>query len=267
MRTGLLVITLLPLAACASQRIQEQPVLQNGDRVESSSAAVEAARTDAARTQREAANRRDDVAAQALASCAPSVCDAIARGEVALGMNEPQVLAATRTTEASWSARGAGSASVLVPAALSNAPRDAVGEIAMVQLRDGRVSAYSYNEASGVRVVSSPAQATTDGRAAQLAETMLREGDDLAARGDLTAALDRYDRAQVLRPGDARIDYRIATVLDKSLRPVEALIRYRLFLPQLEIDKIDAYGRAYGNMADAIAQARQRVVILEKQTR
>ena len=68
------------------------------------------------------------------------------------------------------------------------------------------------------------------------------------------------------RTGAARPRH-CATVLDKSLRPVEALIRYRLFLHQLEIEKIDAYGRAYGNMADALAQARQRVVILEKQTR
>jgi hypothetical protein len=53
----------------------------------------------------------------------------------------------------------------MVPATRSMAPRDAVGELGMVQLRNGRVAAYSYNEAQGVRLVSSPADATTAGRA------------------------------------------------------------------------------------------------------
>lgn len=267
MRSRLLFAPILLLAACAPARIREEPVLRTGDRVAGSDVAVEAARNDAQRTQRDAIARRDALAADALATCSPSVCDAIAKGELALGMSEPQVLAATRTTEAAWSARDARTASVMVPASFAAAPRDAVGEIAMVQLRDGRVTSYSYHEAAGVRVVSSPAQATTDGRASAMADMMLREGDDYTSRGDLDAALDRYDRAQVLRPSDPRIDYRIATVLDKALRPVEAQIRYQLFLHKLELEKIDAYGKAYGNMADAIAQARQRVIILEKQNR
>jgi hypothetical protein len=267
MRSRLLLVPLLLLAACAPRRIHEEPILRQGDRVTTDPAAIEAARSDAQRTQREAATRRDDLAARALSDCAPRVCEAIARGELAIGMTEPQVLAATRTTEAAWSARDAGAASVMVPVSFSSAPRDAVGELAMVQLRDGRVAAYSYHEAAGVRVVSSAEQATTDGRASAMADMMLREGDDLTARGDFDAALDRYDRAQILRPADPRIDYRIATVLDKALRPIEAQIRYELFLHRLEIEKIDAHGRAYGNLADAIAQARQRVIVLEKQNR
>ncbi|MBI4546096.1 MAG: hypothetical protein HY703_12930 [Gemmatimonadetes bacterium] len=179
-------------------------------------------------------------------------------------MTEAQVLAATRTTEDAWSLRRAGRAAVLVPRSLDLAPRDAAGELALVQLRDGRVSSYSYQEGAGVRVVSEPADASTAGRASALGEMLIREGDDLAARGDLARALDRYDRAEVLRAGDPELDYRIATVLDKQLRPIEALIRYRLFLHRLELEKIEALGEAYAKLAAAIAHARERVIVLEK---
>jgi tetratricopeptide (TPR) repeat protein len=96
---------------------------------------------------------------------------------------------------------------------------------------------------------------------------LLREGDDLVARGEFNMALNRYDRAHVLRPGDPEVEYRIATVLDKQLRPIEALIRYRLFLHQLELERIQATGEAYGHLASAIAHARERVIVLERQTR
>jgi hypothetical protein len=267
MQARYLVLPLLALTACAPRRINEQPILRTGDRVESSDATVQAARTDALRTQREATARRDELAANAMANCAPAVCAAIARGEVALGMTESQLLAATRTTEAAWNARDAGTATVMVPTSFSAAPRDAVGELAMVQLRSGLVTSYSYHDAAGVRVVSNSEQATTSGRAAQTADMMIREGDDFTSRGDLKAALDRYDRAQILKPNDAQIDYRIATVLDKELRPMEAQIRYQLFLHKLELEKIEANGRANAYLADAIAQARQRVIILEKQNK
>jgi hypothetical protein len=267
MQSRLLLLPLLALAACAPRRINEQPILRAGDRVESDQGSIERARIESQRTQREATARRDELAANALSSCAPSVCAAIARGEVAIGMTESQLLAATRTTEGAWNARDAGTSTVMVPLSLSAAPRDAAGELAMVQLREGRVASYSYHEVSGVRVVTSPAEATTDGRATAMADMMLREGDDYTTRGDLTSALDRYDRAQILQPGNAIIDYRIATVLDKALRPMEAQIRYQLFLHRMELEKIEAQGKAYGYMADAIAQARQRVIVLEKQNR
>jgi tetratricopeptide (TPR) repeat protein len=267
MRTRYLVLPVLVLAACTPKRVHERPVLQNGDRVASAEQVVEASRQDAARTSREAVAQRDAVAAAALASCAPDICAAITRGEVALGMTESQVLAATRTTEAAWQSRDAGEATVMVPAMRSMAPRDASGQLAMVQLRNGRVAAYSYNEAQGVRLVASAADATTAGRASSLAEMLVREGDDLVARGQFDMALNRYDRAHVLRPDDALVEYRIATVLDKQLRPVEALIRYQLFLHRLEIEKIQATGEAYGYLASAIAHARERVIVLEKQGR
>jgi tetratricopeptide (TPR) repeat protein len=262
-----LVLSLVALAACAPKRVNERPILENGDRVPSADATVDAVRADVARTQREAASQRDAVAAAALADCAPAVCAAITRGEVSLGMTETQVLAATRSTEAAWVSRDAGEATVMVPASRTRAPRDMQGELAMVQLRNGRVASYSYSEAQGVRVVSSPADATTAGRASALADMLLREGDDYTARGEFTMALNRYDRAQVLRPDDAQIDYRIATLLDKQLRPIEALIRYRLFLHNMELEKIRVTGEAYAQLANAIAHARERVIVLERQTR
>jgi hypothetical protein len=267
MRTATLLVPVLMLAACAPKRIHEEPILETGDRVASTDAVIESARQDAARTQRDAQAERDANAARALASCAPDICAAITRGEVAIGMTEAQVLAATRTTGGAWSTRDAGDAAVMVPAARSAPPRDATGELGMVQLRSGRVTSYSYTEAQGVRVVSSPADATTAARADAMADMLIREGDDYVARGEFDMALNRYDRAQVLRPGDANVDYRIATVLDKSLRPIEALMRYRLFLHRLELEKIQAVGEAYGNLANAIAHARERVIVLERQTR
>ncbi len=262
--TPVLLALAVVAGACAPKRVHEPAVLDNGDRVGSSAEAVERARADALREQNEAAARRDELASRALDSCSPAICEAIARGEVAIGMTEAQVLAATGTTESAWSVRDGSSASVMVPAALATPPRDAVGQLAMVQLQGGRVHAYSYREAQGLRVVNNTADATTDGRALALADALLREGDDYAARGDLNAALDRYDRAHVLGGEDPRVTYRIATTPDKQLRPIEALLQYQLFLHQLEIEKIDAYGRAYGNLADAIAHARERVIVLEK---
>ncbi|CAN5822171.1 hypothetical protein BH23GEM9_BH23GEM9_24400 [soil metagenome] len=267
MRTPYLVLPVLLLVACAPKRVHERPVLENGDRVGTADAAIEAARQDAMRTSSDVVMQRDAVTASALATCAPEICEAITRGVVVLGMTGAQVMAATRTTEAAWQSRDAGEATVMVPAAWSVAPRDATGQLAMVQLRNGRVSSYSYNEAQGVRLVGNPGDATTAGRAAALAETLIREGDDYVARGQFDMALNRYDRAHVLRPDDAQVEYRIATVLDKQLRPIEALIRYQLFLHRLEIEKIRAVGEAYGHLATAIAHARERVIVLERQTR
>jgi hypothetical protein len=267
MTARVLVLALAASAvACSPRRIHEPPILRTGDRVQSADATVAQVAAMNEQERRAVQARRDSLAAEALSRCAPAVCAAIARGEVVLGMDEVQVLAATRTTENAWAIRRAGGASVLVPVALEQAPRDAVGQLAMVQLRDGGVVSYSYREAQGVRLVSSPADATTAGRARALADMLIREGDDLAARGDLNGALDRYDRADVLLPGDALLEYRIAGVLDKQLRPIEALMRYQLFLHRLELEKIEAVGDAHAKLADAIAHARERVVILERRT-
>lgn len=267
MKRYVMLGSLLLLAACVPKKVDEQPIIQNNQRVDDPSATVAAASAQAERDRAHASAERSDIQAQALATCAPEVCDAVVRGEVALGMNEVQVLAATRTTEDAWSIRQSGPSLVMTPVDQRAVPSDMVGNVAMVQLADDRVSRYGYQEAQGLRVVDTPYEATTEGRAEALAESMLREADEMAARGDLDAALDRYDRASVLTPGDPMIDYKIATVLDKALRPYEAMIQYQLFLHRLELEKIEAYGDAAAQMAEAIALAQQRLVILERQAR
>ncbi len=252
------------LGACAPKRVHEEPVLENGDRTPSADAVAAQAGAGQTQTQAAIANRRDEMTADALADCEPSVCEAVARGEVALGMTTKQVLAATRTTEDAWSIRSSGPATVLVPALRTGEPKDAVGLVSLVQLRDGRVASYAYRESQGIRVVNAPEDATTEGRASAMAEQLLREGDDFTARGDLGSALDRYDRADILRPNDPMTTYRIATTLDKQLRPYEALIRYQLFLHQMELETIQAQGEAYANIAQAIAYAKERVIVLDK---
>lgn len=251
-------------AACAPKRVNQDPILENDDRVASAADQVQGTAAAAASQQATQQLSRDSIAAAALATCAGDICSAVTRGEVALGMNETQVLAATRTTYDAWTVRRAGDAAILVPRSADLAPRDAMGQLAMVQVADGRVSTYSYREAQGVRVVSSPADATTDGRAVAMADMLVREGDDYVARGEFDMALNRYDRAHVLKPQDPTITYRVATTLDKQLRPFEAAIQYRLFLHQLELERIDAYGDAYARLAEAIAHARERLVVIER---
>jgi tetratricopeptide (TPR) repeat protein len=216
------------------------------------------------RAEREA--HRSEIAADALRECGPETCEALLRGELALGMSEVEVLAATGTTPEAWFVRDAGPATVMTPVSAVDPPRDAVAGLAMVQLRDGRVARYGYRETRGLRVVDSPEDATLEGRAEGLADLLVREGDEYAAAGDFVRALDRYDRADVLTD-DPLVAYKIGAALDKQLRPIEALIQYRLFLHRLELEKIEARGAAAGHLAEAIAQARQRVLILEREAR
>lgn len=259
MKTRLWLASLaLLVVACSPKRVHERPIIEQGDRIpEAQPGTASPAEGGALREE------RDELMAAALADCAPAICDAVVRGEVALGMNETQVLAATRTTGAAWAIRHAGSATVLMPRGTAG-PRDAVSEVALVRIADGRVREYGYRESTGVRLVSDPLAATTEGRAAALADALVREGDELAAAGDLQRALDRYDRAAVLGPPDPMLDYRIAAVLDRALRPIEALIQYRLFLHRLELERIEAKGEAAAKIAEAIARARERIIVLEK---
>lgn len=268
-RTSVVLLAAISMAsfvACAPKRIDDESlrVMENGDRVRENDGPVRAAAHQYEQDRQAADERRGAIMADALATCAPAVCAAVTRGEVMLGMNRAQVLASTGTTEDAWQIRHSGNASVFVPANAANPPSDVVADLALVQMRDGRVSAYSYREAQGVRLVSAPADATTEGRADALAEMLIREGDDFAAFGDLDAALDRYDRASVLRAADPLLEYRIATVLDKALRPYEALLRYQLFLHQLDIERIQAVGEAYAGIAAAQVHARERILILER---
>ena len=137
--------------------------------------------------------------------------------------------------------------------------------MALVQLANGSVASVTYREPQGLRTVSSPADVSAANVARAAALT--NEGDAMAAAGDFTAALERYDRASVVNRADAELQYKMATSLEKLLRPREAELRYRLFLHQLELEKIAAYGDANAKLAGAMLAARERLVVLEKQTR
>ena len=263
-----LFITALAAAACANpKRIEEGPitVMRNGDRVDQPTHAIDAATTQALEAGIAGRERRDSVAAVAFASCTPAVCAALGRGEVALGMTEAQVLAATRTTELAWTVRRSGGVSVLAPRDADAAPRDAVAPVALVQLADGAVASLTYREPQGLRTIASPADVSNANVARATALT--REGDAMAAAGDFTAALERYDRASVVSRADPELEYKMATALDKLLRPREAELRYRLFLHQLELETIAAHGEANARLAGAVMAARERIVVLEKQGR
>jgi hypothetical protein len=263
-----LFITALAAASCANpKRIDEAPiaVLRNGDRVDPPVRAIDAATTQALDAGIAGRERRDSITAVAFASCAPAVCAALGRGEVALGMTEAQVLAATRTTELAWTARRSGGVAVLAPRDADGGPRDAVAPVALVQLANGAVASLTYREPQGLRTVSSPADVSSANLARAAALT--KEGDAMAAAGDFTAALERYDRASVVSQADPELEYKMATALDKLLRPREAELRYRLFLHRLELEKIAAHGEANAKLAGAIMAARERIVVLEKQAR
>ena len=255
------------LSGCNGPRqIHERPILVTGDRVASADSTVAAIRLRTEADQQQTAAARDSLLLDATRDCAPAVCAAVARGELSIGMTEAQVLAATRSAPAAWNVRRSAGSAVMVAGSLDAPPADVVGEVALVQLAGGRVSSIGYREPQGMRVVSSAADATTEGRARATADALVREGDAFTAAGDAAAALDRYDRALVLAPNDAMLQYRVATLLDQQLRPVEALMRYQRFLQQLELQRIEAVGNANAKLAEAIARAQQRVIVLERQT-
>jgi hypothetical protein len=262
-----LFITALAASACSTpKRIEEGPitVMRNGDRVDAPVRSVDAATTRALDAGIEGRERRDSIAAVAFGTCAPAVCAALGRGEITLGMTAAQVMASTRTTDIAWTARRSGNVAVLSPRNVDAeaGPRDAVAPVALIQLVGGMVASFTYREPQGLRTITS---ATDVGEANRVrAVALMKEGDELAAAGDFTAALERYDRASVVDQADAMLQYKMATALDKLLRPREAELRYQLFLHRLEIEKIDAIGNANAKLADAIVQARQRLIILEK---
>jgi tetratricopeptide (TPR) repeat protein len=260
-----LFISALIAGGCTPKRIDELPItiMRNGDRVAEPTRAVDAAAASADAAQTAGRASRDSIAAAAYTGCAPDVCAALGRGEIALGMNEAQVLAATRTTSQAWTVRRSGGVAVLAPRDAETAPRDAVAPVALVQVADGRVASVTYSEPQGLRTVSSATDVSNANRAR--AEALVKEGDALAAAGDFTGALERYDRASVVDRADPMLEYKMATSLDKLLRPREAEQRYTIFLHRQEQEKNEAEGNANARLAEAIAQARQRVIVLEKQ--
>jgi hypothetical protein len=266
---SLAALALLATAAACGPRIQPVRAIQpNGAIVPSRNDEVVARARDEGESERArlAAERRQNEAA-ALAACTPAVCDAVARGELALGMTQAQVLAATRSGAGAWEERGGGRTTTLAARDEARPPADRVAPVAYVTLEDGRVRSFAYQEPEGVRLVATPADASPAGRSRARAAALLREGDDFAARGDFRAALDRYDRADVIDANNPETTLRIARALDKQLRPYEAAIRYRLFLHQLELERINAYGQAYAHLYAAAAEARDRIVVLERRGR
>jgi len=258
----------LGAAACAPRMQPVRAVQPNGAIVRSTQDRdIGRARAEAQGERARLAQEQDAVNAQALAACTPMLCNAIARGELAVGMTREQVMAATHSGPAAWEERGGGGISTLTPPDEGRAPHDVVGEVAFVTLEGGRVRGYAYREPQGVRLVSSAADASAAGTARARADALLREGDEMALAGDFTRALDRYDRADVVSPNDPAVTLRIARALDKQLRPYEAMIRYQLFLHQLEIERIRATGEAYAQYGAAVAEARSRILVLERSGR
>ncbi len=254
------------LAACnGPRRIRERPIMTNGDRTPSQERIIAGAAADGYSDNTMLTQSRDSVYAKAVATCRGTICASVVKGEISLGMTPAQAMAATRTAPAAWTIRESGAATVMVPRTLGNSPRDATGEVVMVQFDDDRVNAVSYRETQGIRVVSSAADTTTEGRATAMADALIREGDQFNAAGDRVRALDRYDRALALKRADPMLEYKVATMLDLQMRPVEAQIRYKRFLQSLEIERIRAQGDANAQLAEAIARAQQRLIVLERQ--
>jgi len=163
--------------------------------------------------------------------------------------------------------RRAGSDAVLVPARVSMSPKDKVGEMVMVQMEAGRAAVLSRRGPQGILVASKPQDASAQAQGKAAADALIREGDDLVTANDMAGALNRYDRASVLDPDNAEVQYKAARLLDLQLRPQEALMRYQRFLLSLDLERIKAQGDANAKMAEAIAMAQQRIVVLEKQVR
>jgi tetratricopeptide (TPR) repeat protein len=255
------------VSACAPypQRVNEAPIMVNGDRVPAADGAMAAPAISAERDA--VKSTMDSIHAIALADCAPDLCNAIARGELAIGMSESQVYASTRSTPRAWVVRRSGADAVMVPASRAAAPADRSGELVMVQLAAGRSAVISRRGPQGIMVASRAQDATAAAQGKAAAEALVREGDELVAANDLDGALNRYDRASVLDPEAADPQYKAARLLDLQLRPQEALMRYQRFLLSLEIERIQAQGDANAKMAEAIALAQQRIVVLEKQVR
>ena len=253
------------LAACAPypQRVNERPVMVNGDRVPAVDASTAAPMVAADREAMKAA--MDSVYGVATAGASTAVRESIARGEVTIGMNEAQLFAATRTTPSAWVVRRNNGSAVLVPASLSGMPKDKLGEMVMVQMDGGRAAVLSRRGPQGIMVASKAQDASAQAQAKESAGLLIREGDDLVASNDLAGALNRYDRASVLDPEAGEVQYKAARLLDLQLRPQEALMRYQRFLLSMDIERIRAQGDASAKMAEAIAMAQQRIVILQKQ--
>lgn len=227
--------------------------------------------TDAARAGRRADSIRTAMAQQsgtaastAMSTCTPAICAAIGRNELAIGMNRDAVFTVTASSPDGWTVRGTESAGTMVP--VRRDLKDKVAEVAMVTFRDGRLVSYTYREPSGLRTVASPDDATPDARRRSIAQSLLEQGDAAVAAGNADMGLARYDQADVVEPNNPGTTLRIAKLLDQQMRPLEALMRYQKFLHEMEIDRINARGRANAELAGAVVAAQARVVHLVETT-
>ena len=78
MKRTFLLLALTALAACVPKKVHEEPIMENDQRVGDSSAAVAAATAQAADAKAKA-EEREALTAQAMADCAPEVCEALVR--------------------------------------------------------------------------------------------------------------------------------------------------------------------------------------------
>ena len=258
---------LLVAAACAPypQRVRQPVLIPNNSTVPAATGAEAGAMLADEQIRLKAS--ADSVYLLGVTNCQPAHCESIARGEIALGMSSNQVMAASRSAPQAWVLRSAGEFGTMVPSHANAKPTDRMGEVMMLQMERGGVSVISRRGPQGLTVVSRPQDASAQAMARQQAELLVREGDDLVAANDLAGALNRYDRASVLDPQQPEIEYKAARLLDLQLRPQEALMRYQRFLLSLDLERIRAQGEASAKLAEAIALAQQRIVVLEKQVR
>lgn len=262
-----ILLLLLLTAACAPypQRVRQPVTIPNNATVEAARGAELAAGIEAERAR--VSRAADSVYMLAVGKCSPEHCAGIARGEIMIGMTQNAVMAATRSAPSAWAIRDAGEYGTMVSASNTIRPFDRMGEVMTLQMERGGVSVISRRTQQGLTVVARPQDATAQAIARQQAELLVREGDELVAANDLAGALNRYDRASVLDPNQPEIEYKAARLLDLQLRPVEALMRYQRFLLSMELEVIKAQGEANARLAEAIALAQQRIVILERQVK
>jgi hypothetical protein len=100
--------------------------------------------------------------------------------------------------------------------------------------------------------------------AASQGRTLLAQGDELVGFGRFDDALDRYNRASLLIPDEPLVTFKVARLLDLQMQPLEAKMRYQRFLQSLDLERIRVQGEANAQLAEAIAIAQQRLVVLDK---
>jgi tetratricopeptide (TPR) repeat protein len=264
------LLILATAAGCAGKRIAGLDEMQTeqgrpgGSATSQQDAAAAAARqADAVRA--EIAQQANAASAEATATCTPAICAAIGRHEMALGMSQAQVFAATQTIAGAWDIRGTPTNGTMISSTTGRTMiKDRIGEVTMVTIRDGKTVGYVYREPAGLRAVTSPEDATTEGRRKALALSLLNQGDELMSVGQKDKALERYDQADVINPNDPATTLRIARIIDQQNRPIEALMRYQKFLHEMDIERINAKGKANAELAGAITMAQHRIVTLQE---